>query len=77
MAKTVKTSPKKVSKGKVRSSPKTTKAKAIKKSSSPTKKSSSSSSSKKQKWAAPYEKKIRMFKQMPDYFQLNAKYSKL
>ena len=29
----------------------------------------------KQKWAAPYEKKIKMFKEQPDYFVLNQKYS--
>ena len=38
-------------------------------------KSSSSKSSKSVKWAAPYEKKIKMFKSQGDYFALNEKYA--
>ena len=54
------------------------KSKAIKK--SPTKSSSKASPAKsstgsKVKWAAPYEKKITMFKTQGDYFAKNAKYA--
>ena len=62
-----------------KAAPKASKSKTIsKKSASPAKRSSKSSSknSKAVKWGASYEKKIRMFKTQPDYFQLNAKYQK-
>ena len=71
MAKSAKQSVKKpVSKGK----------KSISKAkSAPAKKSSSAKSSSKSskniKWAAPYEKKIKMFKSQGDYFALNEKYA--
>ena len=56
------------------------KSKVIKK--SPTKSSAKaspakSSSGSKVKWAAPYEKKIQMFKTQGDYFAKNAKYASM
>ena len=53
-----------------------TKSKAIKK--SPAKASPAKSGSpSKVKWAAPYEKKIQMFKTQGDYFARNAKYASM
>mgnify|MGYP006922973801 CR=1 FL=1 len=80
MAKSGKTSQRKVS-GKAsaaKASGKASKSKAIKKApsqkSSPTK---SSPSKKGIKWAAPYDKKIQMYKTQADYFARNSKYASM
>lgn len=71
MAKTSKSSPRKTSSKQSQkriSKPKSAKSKTAP--NSPARKSSSSN----QKWAAPYEKKILMYKNQPDYFARNRKY---
>ena len=74
MAKSAKQTPKKpVSKGKKAISK--AKSAPAKTSSAKTSSKKSSKSSKNIKWAAPYEKKIKMFKSQGDYFALNEKYA--
>ena len=79
MAKSGKASSKKPT-PKAKSGKASNKSKAIKK--SPTKSSAKASPAKagspsKLKWAAPYEKKIEMFKTQGDYFAKNAKYASM
>ena len=67
----------KQTKTKVISKAKSAKAKSAKSTTVPGTPARKSASSSKQKWAAPFEKKIKMFKNQGDYFGLNAKYSQM
>ena len=72
MAKSAKQSVRKpVSKGKKAIS----KAKSAPAKASSSKSSKASKGSKNVKWAAPYEKKIKMYKSQGDYFAMNKKYA--
>ncbi len=83
MAKTGKSTARKTTASKAKASGRQTKSKVISKAKSaksttvPASPAVRKSASPKQKWAAPYEKKINMYKTQGDYFALNQKYSNL